>query len=59
MFQKKFIYVLQLKNGYYYVGSTSNPDLRLENHIKGEAYAWTVLHPLISNQNYEISVCNI
>lgn len=36
-----YIYVLQLENGKYYIGKTTNPDFRLENHFQGNGSSWT------------------
>jgi hypothetical protein len=36
-----FIYVLQLEQGKYYIGKTSNPTFRLENHFSSNGSAWT------------------
>ena len=36
-----FIYVLQLEKEKYYIGKTSNPTFRLENHFNSNGSAWT------------------
>jgi predicted GIY-YIG superfamily endonuclease len=36
-----FIYILQLENKKYYVGKTSNPDFRLEQHFNSFGSQWT------------------
>jgi hypothetical protein len=36
-----FIYILQLQNGKYYVGKTSNPSFRLEQHFNKDGSNWT------------------
>jgi hypothetical protein len=36
-----FIYTLQLDQGKYYVGKTSNPDFRIEQHFQSSGSAWT------------------
>jgi hypothetical protein len=36
-----FIYILQLQNGKYYVGKTSNPSFRLEQHFNADGSNWT------------------
>ena len=41
------VYVLELQGGKYYVGITSNLDLRYFQHIDGKGSAWTSkFHPL-------------
>ena len=39
-----FIYVLQLEKNKYYVGKTSNPKFRLENHFTNNGSEWTKLY---------------
>ena len=39
-----WIYVLLCKDNYYYVGRTSNPSKRLEDHFVGDGSVWTQLH---------------
>lgn len=36
-----FIYVLELEEGKYYIGRTTNPAFRLENHFNNNGSAWT------------------
>lgn len=36
-----FIYILQLEQGKYYVGKTTNPKMRLENHFDSTGSSWT------------------
>jgi len=36
-----YIYVLQLEQGKYYIGKTSNPDFRIEQHFLSGGAAWT------------------
>lgn len=36
-----FIYILQLEEGKYYVGKTSNPEFRIEKHFNLNGSAWT------------------
>jgi len=46
--EAEWIYVLELEDGCFYVGKTSNPDARLEQHRNLGRYtgaAWTRLHP--------------
>jgi len=40
------VYVLQLANGCYYVGKTSDLDRRVAEHQRGEGSAWTKAHPV-------------
>ena len=35
------IYVLKLHNNKYYIGKTTNPNFRLENHFKSQGSEWT------------------
>lgn len=42
---KPTIYILQLKHGKYYVGKTSDPVRRLQEHVSGKGSEWTRLHP--------------
>ena len=47
-----YIYVLKLKNNKYYIGKTTNPDFRLNNHFNSEGSIWT--------KKYEpISICEL
>ena len=41
-----FIYVLKLSNNKFYVGKTSNPNIRIQNHFSQniKSSAWTKLH---------------
>ncbi len=39
-----FIYILKLQKGKYYVGKTSNPQFRLENHFNSNGSEWTKLY---------------
>ena len=36
-----FIYILELENKKYYIGKTTNPDFRLEQHFSGQGSRWT------------------
>jgi hypothetical protein len=36
-----FIYVLELENKKYYIGKTTNPDFRLEQHFNFSGSQWT------------------
>jgi hypothetical protein len=37
-----FIYALKLSQGKYYVGKTTNPSFRLDNHFNSNGSAWTM-----------------
>lgn len=37
-----FIYTLKLTNGKYYVGKTTNPSFRLDNHFNSNGSSWTM-----------------
>lgn len=41
-----FIYVLKLKNSKYYIGKTTNPKIRLDNHfdLNGQNGLKNILH---------------
>lgn len=43
-----YIYTLALKDGYFYVGKTIDPDRRFNEHFKDEGAVWTRLHPPVS-----------
>jgi len=42
-----YIYILELKEGNYYVGKTDNPDIRITDHYKHAGSEWTKLYPPI------------
>jgi predicted GIY-YIG superfamily endonuclease len=44
MSQKKFVYVLSLAQGKYYVGVTTNINSRMRNHANGEGSRWTRIY---------------
>lgn len=46
------VYFLELENGCWYVGSTSNLDKRLKEHQEGRACAWTTRNPILSLSDY-------
>lgn len=35
------IYILQCQKGKYYIGKSSNPDKRIDQHFQGKGSAWT------------------
>ena len=39
-----YIYALELKQGKYYIGKTSNPNFRIESHFNSEGSGWTKKH---------------
>ena len=39
-----FIYTLQLQEGKYYIGKTTNPKFRLDNHFNSNGSEWTKLY---------------
>ena len=39
-----WLYVLELKNGHYYVGQSINASSRIDAHRDGKGSAWTRLH---------------
>ena len=39
-----FVYVLELEDGCYYVGQTTSPSTRLQQHRDGKGSAWTRMH---------------
>lgn len=41
------IYVLELEDGYFYVGKTKNLERRIQEHKSGEGSSWTKLHPFV------------
>lgn len=36
-----FIYVLKLQEGKYYIGRTTNPNIRIDQHMDGRGSKWT------------------
>jgi len=45
---KMYIYVLKLEKGKYYIGKTSSPSRRVEEHISGSGSGWTSKYKAIS-----------
>lgn len=45
---RMYVYVLKLEKGKYYVGKTSSPTRRLEEHISGSGSRWTSIYKPIS-----------
>ena len=53
---KGYTYILRCANGQYYVGSTTNLDLRLKEHQEGKGCGFTKAHlpvELIYTEEYE------
>ena len=43
-----YIYILQLEQGKYYIGKTSNPDFRIEQHFQSGGSVWTIKYKPLS-----------
>jgi predicted GIY-YIG superfamily endonuclease len=43
-----YIYTLQLEQGKYYIGKTSNPDFRIEQHFQSGGAIWTKKYKPVS-----------
>jgi hypothetical protein len=41
----RYLYVLSLANGKFYVGQAKDPDRRIRKHFNGSGLAWTRQHP--------------
>lgn len=61
-----YIYVLQLENSKYYIGKTTNPDFRLNQHFNGCGSLWTTINKpldiieLISDRdNFDEDKCTL
>ena len=39
-----YIYILQLENGKYYIGKTTNPEFRLKSHFNSNGSEWTKIY---------------
>jgi hypothetical protein len=46
-----YIYILKLEQNKYYIGKTSNPYYRIENHTNGSGSAWTKKYKPINVEN--------
>lgn len=42
------VYLLKLRDGCWYVGSSKNPEKRYHQHVEGKGAQWTRLHPPVS-----------
>ncbi|QHA38764.1 hypothetical protein D5E69_23320 (plasmid) [Rossellomorea marisflavi] len=40
----RYIYILELECEHFYVGQTSNLDLRIKKHFRGKGSSWTRIH---------------
>jgi hypothetical protein len=46
-----YIYILKLENDKYYVGKTTNPDIRINSHLNSNGSLWTIKYkPLLIHQ---------
>ena len=53
-----YIYTLALKDGFYYVGKTTDPDRRFNEHFNEKGALWTKLHPplnIIEKESFLVS----
>jgi putative endonuclease len=50
---KWYVYILELKNGYYYTGLTWNPEIRLEQHLSGLGSKYTARYGVRKLVYYE------
>ena len=41
------VYVLELRNGFYYIGWSKNINFRYSQHVEGKGSVWTKRHPPI------------
>lgn len=46
-----YIYILKLEQNKYYIGKTSNPSYRIENHTNGTGSSWTRKYKPIAVEN--------
>ena len=56
MAQRNVVYILRCANGQYYVGSTTNIELRLQEHHSGEGSDFTKAHlpiKLVYTEEYD------
>jgi len=51
--KQRYIYVLRLKGGMYYVGSTNDVDARFAEHMAGEGAEWTRKYEPLSIEHFE------
>jgi hypothetical protein len=52
------VYFLTLTGGYYYVGRTTNLEVRLQQHVDGVASEWTKLHPPLGKCKVLVEDCD-
>mmetsp|Transcript_33187 Transcript_33187/g.88855 ORF Transcript_33187/g.88855 Transcript_33187/m.88855 type:complete len:335 (-) Transcript_33187:421-1425(-) len=53
--QPQFLYVLRLQHGKWYVGTTTSPNIRFQQHMNGSGSEWTAQHPPVGNNFHNIS----
>lgn len=54
---QQFLYVLELKDGYYYVGKSGNVDERFEKHVQGDGGCFTRIHmpiKIVEEKEYDM-----
>ena len=44
---KTYVYVLELKDNFYYIGKTEHYEKRIKQHFSGRGAEWTKRHPPI------------
>jgi len=54
-----WLYVLELEDGFYYVGLTRNVDKRFNLHSKGKGAKWTKIHKPVSILHRELTQTHI
>lgn len=53
-----YIYTLELEDGYYYVGKTTNPHRRFNQHFNKKGSEWTKLHSpiqIVEQESFTVS----
>ena len=54
-----WLYVLELEDGFYYVGLTRNVDKRFNRHLAGKGANWTKIHKPLSILHREITETHV